>query len=68
MHILDLNQVVTCLTVHCSELGNFTLLEVTYSIALVNELEVADCSVITVAMRCVSLLQTCLAGRQKHRV
>lgn len=68
MHILDLNQVVTCLTVHCSEPGNFTLLEETYSIAVINELGVTDRSVIMVAMRCVSLLQPCLAGRQKHRV
>lgn len=68
MHISDLNQVVTYLTVHCSELGSFTLLEETYSVAVINEVGVADGSVIAVAMRCVSLLQPCLAGRQKHRV
>lgn len=65
MHILDLNQVVTSLTEHCSELGNFTLLEQAYSREVINERGAVGHSAITVALKCVSLLQPCLAGRQK---
>lgn len=65
MHILDLNQVVTSLTAHCSELGNFTPLEQAYSREVINERGAVGHSAITVALKRVSLLQPCLAGRQK---